>query len=90
MSRPMRAAFKEDIDRGMYQPEGLIRLDDKVKHPTLILTEDQVYGYARQGFSIRHTAVVCLGLPQSTFYDLLKNTGRLDRYKELMGNAGKE
>lgn len=49
MSRPMRAVFKEDLERGLYQPEGLVRLDGKVKHPTLVITEDTVYGCASGG-----------------------------------------
>lgn len=38
-SRPMRIVFQEDIDKGLYQSEGLIRTDDKVKHPTIIISQ---------------------------------------------------
>ena len=83
LARPMRAVFQEDLDKGMYDKIGLIRTDDLVKHPTKILTEEQIYGLASQGLSIRAVAIQHIGIPQSTFYDLLRNTGRLDRYKEL-------
>lgn len=87
LARPMRAVFQEDLDNGMYSKIGLIRTDDLVAHPTKILTEEQIYGLASQGITMRAVAIQHIGIPQSTFYDLLRDTGRLDRYKELYRSA---
>lgn len=87
LARPMRAVFQEDLDKGMYDKIGLVRTDDLVSHPTIILTEDQVYGLAGQGLSMRAVAIQHIRIPQSTFYDLLRNTGRLDRFRQIYEEA---
>ena len=80
-SRPMRIVFQEDIDAGLYKAEGLLRFDDKVKHKTKITTMPEVLAWASEGLSLRAIALTKLYVPQSTFYELLKETGRLEAVK---------
>lgn len=80
-SRPMRIVFQEDIDAGLYKAEGLLRFDDNVKHKTKITTMPEVLAWASEGLSLRAIALTKLYVPQSTFYELLKATGRLEAVK---------
>lgn len=80
-ARPMRIVFQEDIDAGLYKAEGMLRFDDKVKHKTKITTMPEVLAWASEGLSLRAIALTKLYVPQSTFYELLQNTGRLDAVK---------
>lgn len=80
-ARPMRIVFQEDIDAGLYQAEGMLRFDDKVKHKTKITTMPEVLAWASEGLSLRAIALTKLYVPQSTFYELLQNTGRLEAVK---------
>lgn len=82
VSKPFRVVFKEDIDKGMYPLKGMIRTDDGAKHKTVITTELDVYGWASEGLSAGKIAREKLHVPYTTFYDLLKNTGRLDAFKQ--------
>lgn len=80
-ARPMRIVFQEDIDSGLYQAEGMLRFDDKVKHKTKITTMPEVLAWASEGLSLRAIALKKLYVPQSTFYELLQSTGRLEAVK---------
>lgn len=80
-ARPLRLVFQEDIDAGLYKAEGMLRFDDKVKHKTKITTMPDVLAWASEGLSLRAIALTKLYVPQSTFYELLKETGRLEAVK---------
>lgn len=84
-ARPMRIVFQEDVDAGLYKAEGLLRFDDKVKHKTKITTMPEVLAWASEGLSLRAIALQKLYVPQSTFYELLKETGRLEAVKAAYG-----
>lgn len=81
LSRPLRVVFQEDIDK--YTLKGMIRTDDDVKHKTRITTETDVYGWASEGYSVKRIALEKLYVPYSTFYGLLKETGRLEKVQSL-------
>lgn len=94
VSKPLRIVFQEDIDNEKYTLKGMIRTDEFVKHKTRITTEQDVYSWASEGLSIKKVALEKLYVPYTTFYTLLKTTGRLDRYQEIYhdskrGSVGK-
>ena len=81
LSRPLRVVFQEDLEK--YKYKGMIRTDDAVKHKTRITTETDVYGWASEGYSVKRIATEKLYVPYSTFYGLLKETGRLEKVQSL-------
>lgn len=86
MGRVCVIAFAEDVDnKEMYPREGMIRLDGSTKHNTIIVRERDVYNWAMEGYSVERMAKELLYVPYSTFYKLLKETGRLSKVQSLKG-----
>jgi len=85
LSRPRSVIFEEDRDK--YVLKGEYRTDDAVKHKTVITTESDVYRWAAEGLSVERIAKEKLYVSYGAFYELLRSTGRLDKFKEIRMSA---
>ncbi len=81
LSRPRAVVFEED--RPGYTLRGEVRTDDGVKHKTVLTTEMDVYRWASEGLSIERIAKEKLYVSYGAFYALLRDTGRLGRFREI-------
>ena len=81
LSRPRAVVFEEDLPG--YTLKGEVRTDDAVRHKTVITTERDVYRWAAEGLSVERIAKEKLFVSYGAFYQLLKDTGRLGRFREV-------
>ncbi len=81
LSRPRAVVFEEDLPG--YTLRGEVRTDDAVRHKTVITTERDVYRWAAEGLSVERIAREKLFVSYGALYQLLKDTGRLGRFREV-------
>jgi hypothetical protein len=81
----LKAVFEEDLHKCALRGE--VRTDDSAKHKSVITAGMDVYRWASEGLPAERIAKEKLFVSYGALHQLLKDTGRLGRFREISLSA---